>query len=508
MNAAVALRDIRKSYGATSVLRSVTLELAPGEIHALAGANGAGKSTLIKILCGAIAQDSGQIVVDGSVRTFREPSAARRAGIAVIHQELSLVSSMSVVDNVFLGRELRDRRRQRALADAALAQLGLELDVDVPVETLSIAQQQLVEIARALIPMEGQALRALVMDEPTSALGEAEAEALFAQVIALKEKGCAILYVSHRMDEVYRLADRLTVLRDGVVSASDVPARLGRDALVSAMLGETLAAATTAPAVEREPIAAFDVRERLSMRALHVADPAAHREITAVDLDARKGEILGLAGLTGAGTSALLHAIFGSHPGRVTGEVSVDGRRLALGDPRRSIAAGVVLLTSDRKASGLVMPMSIVHNATLTSLPRYSPYGLLRTAEERADVAALARSLRLASPSLDGPVETLSGGNQQKVFLGRAVLARPKVLLLDEPTRGGDVGAKFDLHARLRSLAAEGTTVLVASAETDDLLALCDRILVLHRGAIVRALPRSEATRGRILGAAMGHPDA
>jgi rhamnose transport system ATP-binding protein len=508
VSVAVALRDIRKSYGPTAVLRSVSLELAAGEVHALAGANGAGKSTLIKVLCGAIAPDSGQIVIDGRPRVLAEPAEARRQGIAVIHQELALVPPMSIVDNVFLGRELPDRSRQRSLAKGVLAQLGIDLDVDAPVESLPIAQQQLVEIARALLPLEGQALRALVMDEPTSALGEAEAEVLFTHVVALKEKGCAILYVSHRMDEVYRLADRLTVLRDGVITASDVPSKMGREALVFAMLGEALATNVVEETERAAREHAGDTEPRLSVRALHVPGPAARPDVVSLDLVARPGEIVGLAGLGGSGTSALLHALFGSHPGVATGTVSIDGEPLILGDPRAAIARGVVLLTNDRKTTGLVLPMSIVHNATLTSLPRYSPHGLLRPKEERADVEALARSMRLVAPSLDSAVEALSGGNQQKVFLGRAVLARPKVLLLDEPTRGVDVGAKVDLHARLRALAAEGTTILVASAETDDLLALCDRIVVLHRGAIVSELSRAEATRGRILGAAMGHPDA
>lgn len=504
------LREIWKSFGATRVLRGVSMHLREREIHVLAGANGAGKSTLIKILTGAITQFDGELKIAEKTRRFRDPNDARRAGVSAIHQELSLVPAMSVLDNVFLGREpllVGLRRKQRRIARAAIADLGLDVDVDAPIESLPVSQQQLVEIAKALVAIasaessKANEAAVLVMDEPTSALNEGEAEALFRRVRALRDRGCAILFVTHRMEEIYALADRITVLRDGVVAATGTPKDLDRDALVAAMLGRELRAV-----IEGERDRFVEKKHRLEVRALSVDHPAqpGRREVREATLSVERREIVGVAGLAGSGASALLHGIFGSHARRPRGEVFVARQRLRLGDPTSSVAHGLVLVPADRKAQGIVWWRSVRENAALSALRRWSFAGLMRPLAERRDVSTMLDSLHVKASSLEAPIDALSGGNQQKVILGRGLLAEPKVLLLDEPTRGVDVGAKVEIHRKLRALADEGMAVLVATTEIDDLVGLCDRVLVMHRGAIVAELSHAEATRQRVLHAAMG----
>jgi len=498
----VALRDIRKSFGAVEVLHGVDFAVLPGEVHVLAGENGAGKSTLIRILAGVYDDYAGELVVDGRSRRFARPQDAVTAGIATIHQELSLVPSMSVADNLFLGRERCGRAgwvdfaAQEASAAVVLEEMAIEATPRQLVAELSLSQQQLLEIARALA---GDA-RILVLDEPTSALQEHEAETLFARIGELRSRGCGIVYITHRLDEIYRLADRITVLRDGRAVGTARREDLPPDDLVRWMVGrEPEAPETSRPRRSEAPA--------LRIEALRVT-AAGHPGRTVVDgvgFTLREGEILGFAGLQGSGASAVLHALFGALEGRATWRGWLAGEPYAPRGPREAVSRGVMLLTNDRKGSGLVPDLSVTENVSLASLTRFSTAaGWVRRHHERAAVGGLVRGFRLAATALDAPVRTLSGGNQQKAYLARCLLPEPQVLLLDEPTRGIDVGAKADIYALLREWSARGIATLLITSETEELLALCDRILVLYRGRVAAELAGPAASKERILAAAMG----
>jgi ABC-type sugar transport system ATPase subunit len=511
---------VRKSYGATPVLRGVDLDLRAGEVHVLAGENGAGKSTLIKILSGALPEHEGTIALDGAPVRLTSPSQARALRISTIFQELSLVGAMRVVDNLFLGRELRGplgvrHAAQREAARRHLDALGLAIDEQAEIDDLPLAERQLVEIAKALLDPEGRPARVVIMDEPSSALGEAEAEALFAQVTRLRAAGCAILYVSHKMEEVYRLADRITVLRDGVVAASAPATELPREALVTAMLGRALAPVEA----HDDRVRASDAgsaRERLSVRGLTVAGVAgARRDLDEVSFSVSAGEIVAVAGLVGSGASALLHAIFGSlvRPGgAIRGAVAIDGIPYEARSPSASLARGVALLSNDRRGAGILPERSVVENVALSSLGRFSRLGVLRERALRATVLDALRALDVRTPSPDAEIAALSGGNQQKALLARVTLGAPRLLLLDEPTRGVDVGSKHEIHARMRALCAAGASILAMTTETEELLAVADRCVVLCRGRVTAVLDvrgRDPAiVRRRVVAAAMGEQGA
>jgi ABC-type sugar transport system ATPase subunit len=510
---------VRKSYGPTAVLRGVDLDLHAGEVHVLAGENGAGKSTLIKILAGALPEHEGDVRLYGRPARFASPSAARAAGVSTIFQELSLVGSMSVADNLFLGRERSGplgvrRAEQRAIAARHLQALGLESlahQVDDDVDALPIAQRQLVEIAKALLTEAGdggRAPRVVIMDEPSSALGEHEAEALFAQVERLRAAGCAVLYVSHKMEEVYRLADRITALRDGTIAASAPARELPRAALVAAMLGRTLEDAIPTE-VTRVAAAA---PARLRVEGLTVEGAAgARRELDDVSIEVARGEIVAVAGLAGSGASALLHALFGSlvrRRGAIRGRVWLDGAPYDARSPSTSLARAVALLSNDRRDAGILPERSVVENAALATLGRFATLGVLASSRLRATVLEALRALDVRAPSPDTEISALSGGNQQKVLLARCALTEPKLLLLDEPTRGVDVGSKHEIHARMRAWCAAGASILAITTEAEELLAVADRCVVLHRGRLaatiqVRGADSGEVRR-RVLSASMG----
>ena len=498
----VDMRGISKSFGPVEVLHAVDFEVRPGEVHVLAGENGAGKSTLIKILSGVYGDFSGELRVNGREERFAHPMEAVRAGIATIHQELSLVGSMSIADNLFLGREASERfgwvdfARQEAEATRILAEMGLELSPRQTVGELPISGQQLLEIARALAREAG----ALILDEPTSALNESEVGTLFERIGELRCKGRGIVYITHKMEEIYQLADRITVLRDGhlvgTARASDLPPA----ELVRWMVGREVAVEA---GERREP----SRRPALEVEGLRVAHPEirGRRVVDEVSFDLRRGEVLGLAGLQGSGTSDVLHALFGALGRRVRARVRLGGEPFAIRDPRRSVERGLVLLTSDRKSSGLAPELGVLESASLSSLPRFSNrLGWVRRRQESEAVRSLTGEFRLSAPSLEAPVRTLSGGNQQKVCLARCLLTEPRVLLLDEPTRGVDVGAKADIYELMRGWVGRGISILLITSEMDELVALSDRILVMHRGRIAAELARGEASKDRILAAAMG----
>lgn len=498
----VRMSGITKRFGSVTVLRDVSLDIRGGEVLILAGENGAGKSTLIKILGGVHTEFEGTLEIDGRAVQPRSPLEAAQLGVSVIFQELSLVPSMTVADNIFLGRSLTrfglvQDSAQKEQAQRLLDQLGIEIDVTRRVEDLPISQQQLVEIAKAL----AQEARVIVMDEPTSALNAPEVEKLFGLVASLKARGCGIVYITHKMEEIERVADRITVLRDGQFIGTAPAAELPPARLIEWMVGREMG--------EQFPRhAASPGNERLRLEGFSVPAPRGGWAVENVSLTVRAGEIVGVAGLQGSGNSDLFLGLFGAHGRRFQGQAWLDGRPLGIGSPRGAIDQRVALLTNDRKATGLVLTLSIIANATLADLPRLSPAGWRRPDRERAAAQKLGEALSLRAASLDVEVGTLSGGNQQKVALGKWLQTEPQLLLLDEPTRGIDIGAKREIYQLLNQLTARGIAILLITSELPELLALSDRVVVMHRGRITAEFTRAEASAERVLAAAMGqiHP--
>jgi ABC-type sugar transport system ATPase subunit len=497
-----ALRDVTKRFGKVTVLDGVSFEMWPGEVHILAGENGAGKSTLMKILAGIHTDFEGQIEIGGAPVRFRSPLDAAHHGIAVIHQELSLIGSMSVADNLFLGRTkttfgwIHDGD-QAQLAAEWLERLGLNIDPRRPVEEFSIATQQCIEIAKAL----SQEAKVIVMDEPTSALSGPEAERLFELIAQLKNDGCAIVYISHKMDEIERIADRITVLRDGKYIGTAPAAELPTPELIRWMVGREVG-----EQFPRHASTPGEVQLRVQNFSLP-GGPGKKPLVDDVSLELRRGEILGLGGLQGSGASELLMGLFGALPGG-QGRLELDGRTITIRSPRQAIEQGLALLTNDRKGNGLVLPMSIVANASLASLRKLSYFGWRQGGRERQAAREVTQSLRLRAASLNMPVGELSGGNQQKVAIAKWLETDPSVLLLDEPTRGIDIGAKREIYTLMDEWTSRGISILLITSEMPELLALSDRILVMHRGRVTAEFSRSEATSDAILAAAMGSTGA
>jgi len=496
----VRLLGISKSFGAVRVLHEVSLDVLPGEVHVLAGENGAGKSTLMKVLGGVIADYGGELEIGGRRVRPRTPNEAAALGVSVIHQELSLVPDMSVADNLFLGDTptkagFVQRRAMRDEARTLLRRVGLHLDPDVEVASLPLATRQLVEVAKAL----RRAARVLVMDEPTSALNSEEAARLFDLIAELKSQSVGIVYISHKMDEIERLADRITVLRDGrwvtTAPAREVPAAR----LVELMVGDKGLRPEAAP-----PAAPVHGPVVLEARGVTVRQ-GGKTLVEDVSLDVRAGEVVGLAGLEGSGASHVLLGLFGAYGRLASGEVKIAGKSYRPRDPQVAIRAGLALLTNDRKGTGLVLNLSIIANSTLASLPRLSPGGWRRPRAEVDRAKEQAQAFGLRAATLEMRVGDLSGGNQQKVALAKWIETNPKVLLLDEPTRGIDIGAKREIYALMERWKAEGMAIFLITSELPELLLLADRILVMHRGRISAELNRDEATAERVIHAAMTH---
>jgi rhamnose transport system ATP-binding protein len=483
---------VSKQFGATLALDDVSLELRRGEIHALLGENGAGKSTLIKIMTGVQRQDSGEILIDGTPVRVTSAQDAQRLGVAAIYQEPMIFPDLSVAENIFIGHRDRgkivDRRRMEREASEVLARLDVRLDVGEPARGLTLAEQQTVEIAKAI----SLDVRVLIMDEPTASLSAHEVQRLFRIVHTLRQQGVAILFISHRMEEVFEIADRVTILRDGRWISTTPRAELTPATAISRMVG-------------REVRELFR-RERRQPGAVRLSVRGLRREgaFQDVSFDLRAGEVLGFAGLVGARRTDIGLALFGIAPAD-GGEIELDGTRVAVTSPRDAMALGIAYSTEDRRQLGLVMPLSIAANVSLPSLPRFlSPGGMVRRAEERATAEAFRQRLSIRAPSVDTPAASLSGGNQQKVVISKWLETNPKVMILDEPTRGIDVGAKVEVHQLIDDLAARGMAIILISSDLPEVLAMSDRILVMREGRQMAIFDHHEATQERVLSAAMG----
>jgi len=491
--AGIELRDVSKRFGGILALDRVSFSIAPGECHALIGENGAGKSTLGKVLAGIHRPDAGEVRLDGRSLRFASPADAARTGIAMVHQELAFCPQLSVAENLCLGRYptrwgfVLDQPAMRRAATELLERGGGRVDVREPMGRLSTAQQQLVQIAHAV----GSGARVLIFDEPTSSLSDAEVRRLFALIGTLRARRVTIIYVSHRLPEVLHLADRITVLRDGRCVGTLDRAAASEEALVRMMIGRALAEVPRRG--DRPPGPEVLRVERLS-------SPG---RVSDVSLTLRAGEIVGLAGLVGAGRSELAQAIFGLDP-HATGRVWVGARRLHLRNVRAALRCGLGLVPEDRKRQGLVLPLSVRFNFSLAILDRLRRLFWLDQRQERRQARALFERLAVRMAGLDAPVASLSGGNQQKVVLARWLARRLRVLIVDEPTRGVDVGAKAAIHVLLEELADQGLGVLLISSELPELLRVSTRILVMRAGRIVREVPRSAASEETLLAAMAG----
>jgi rhamnose transport system ATP-binding protein len=486
---------VSKAFGATQALDDVSLALQRGEIHALLGENGAGKSTLIKIFTGIQQPDSGEFRLDGVPIQVSSPQDAQRFGVAAIYQEPMIFPDLSVAENIFIGHRDRgkivDRRRMEREAEEVLARLDVHLDVGEPARGLTLAEQQTVEIAKAI----SLDVRVLIMDEPTASLSAHEVRRLFRIVAHLRQQGVAILFISHRMEEVFEIADRVTILRDGRWISTTPRAELTPAAAIRQMVG-------------REVKELFR-RQRREPGAVRLAARNLSREgvFQDVSFELRAGEVLGFAGLVGARRTDVGLALFGIAPAD-SGEILLDGEQITIASPPDAMSRGIAYSTEDRRQLGLVMPLSIAANISLPSLPRFlSPNGLVRRTAERDAAEGFRQRLSIRAPSVETPTAALSGGNQQKVVISKWLETKPKVLILDEPTRGIDVGAKVEVHQLIDDLAAEGMAIILISSDLPEVLAMSDRILVMREGRQMAIFDHDDATQERVLTAAMGQSD-
>ena len=490
------LRGVTKRFGGVTAVDNVDFDLRPGEVHALVGENGAGKSTLMKIVHGLYTPDEGTLEVGGEAVEFSSPRDAEAAGIAMIPQELDLFPELSVTENLFVGRHRPrtgwgglNRNAMRAEARRRLGALGVDLDVTTTVKGLSAANQQIVAIARALV---GEA-RAVVMDEPTASLTEREVQQLFRIISDLTSSGVGVVYISHRLEEVFTISDRITVLRDGHHITTAPASELDAKELVRLMVGRPLNELFT-----RSPHTSGEV-------ALEVRGLSRAGEFADIDLVVRRGEIVGLSGLVGAGRSELAQSIFGIRSPE-SGEIRIDGEEVRIHSPQAAMERGIFYVPEERRSQGLILPFSIKNNITLSILDRISRLGFVpRTERQTAD--RFARDLSIRGAKMSDPVSRLSGGNQQKVVLAKSLAREPSIMLLDEPTRGIDVGAKSEIYRLIDDLAKEGKAILLISSELEEVLSMSDRILVMREGHITGEFNREEATQENVMTAATGGRD-
>ncbi len=499
MNPIISIRNVGKQFGAVRALNDVSFDVSPGELHAVMGENGAGKSTLMKILSGVIGDFEGELWLHNKPVHFSSTRDAENAGVSIIHQELNLVEQLSVAANIFLGRESRswlgilNQREMDDRAAALLAELDTNISPNASVGTLRVGDQQLVEIAKAL------SLQAeiLIMDEPTSALTESEVARLYRVIDKLRSRGVTILYISHKMDEVFRLADRITVLRDGqfvqTINRTDTTPR----AIAHLMVGRDIAPTQKHSSEQNANVV-------LETRQLSLPWPGHSRgwRLQDVSLKLHRGEILGIAGLMGAGRTELLECLFGASELSPQGEILLEGKPRSFKHPSQAMQAGIAMVTEDRKRLGLFAHMSVRENITICALSDVASLGVISHSNETAAAVSQIQAMSVKTNGPEAMITKLSGGNQQKCIIGRCMLTNPRVLLLDDPTRGVDIGAKAELYLLMERLASAGMAIIVTSSELPELLTVSDRILVLNEGVLTGEFSRSEATEQKIMEAA------
>lgn len=488
----IEMTAISKSFGTNKVLEKIDLVLHSGQVHALMGENGAGKSTLMNILTGLFPASSGTIVIDGVEKQFSNPQEAEAFGISFIHQEMNTWPDMTVLDNLFLGREIKgtfgllDQKAMKEKAKRAFDRLGISIPLDLPIGSLSVGQQQIIEIAKSLL----SEVSLLVMDEPTAALTDRETESLFQMIASLKKEGVGIVYISHRMEEIFRVTDLITVMRDGIVVDTKPTAETNPAELVKKMVGRDIDDYYPAKAAELGELV-FEV-ENLSGECFKD-----------ISFQVRRGEILGFSGLMGAGRTEVMRAIFGLDK-RTAGRIRLNGQDIQVTNPVQAIRAGIGFLTEDRKEEGLILDFSIKDNMTLPSHKDFSKNGFFDDKTSRDFVQKMIDRLRIKSGRSEMVVGNLSGGNQQKVVLAKWIGIAPKVLILDEPTRGVDVGAKREIYQLMNELAERGVPILLVSSDLPEVLGVSDRIVVMHEGRITGELSRGEATQEKVMQLATG----
>ena len=489
----VVMKGITKSFGTNYVLRGVDFTIKAGEVHALMGENGAGKSTLMNILTGLHKPDAGEILIDGTQKQFDSPKEAEKFGLSFIHQEMNTWPEMTVVENLFLGNEIKnaigwiDNKKMRALATETFRELGVSLNLDEEVKNLSVGQQQMIEIAKSLLS-DGEVI---IMDEPTAALTEREIEVLFRIIQNLKQKNVAIIYISHRMEEIFKISDRITVMRDGVSVDTKRTADTSNDEVVRKMVGRDLADYYPAKTSKIGPIV-FEAKKLSS-----------ERKFQDVSFQVKAGEIVGFSGLMGAGRTEIMRSIFGIDP-LDSGEMYLEDKKITISSPDDAIRQGIGFLTENRKEEGLILDYSISENISLPSIDGFRKNGLIDTQAEKDFVELLMERLQVKAEGSDDIVSGLSGGNQQKVVLAKWIGIGSKVLILDEPTRGVDVGAKREIYQLMNELADRGVAIVMVSSDLPEVLGVSDRIVVVHEGKISGELQRGEATEEKIMKLATG----
>ncbi|MFC7395451.1 sugar ABC transporter ATP-binding protein [Scopulibacillus cellulosilyticus] len=494
MEPIVKMTNISKLFSGNQVLKQVSFEIVPGEIHALMGENGAGKSTLMKILTGIYSKDEGDILVNGSLVDYKDPKEAEQDGISVIHQELNIIPNLTVAENMFLGKEISysktgilNTKAMRNETKRHLERLGVKLNPDKNAGSLSVGQQQMVEIAKAL----ATDTKVLVMDEPTAALTDREIETLFGVMRDLKNQGVAIVYISHRMEEIFQMCDRITVLRDGSYVGTENIKETDLNQIVKMMVGRELG--------ERFPERQVKIgEERLRVEGL--SNTGLFEDVS---FSVKQGEVLGVAGLMGAGRSEIFETLFGARH-KTGGRIFVDEKEVKIKKPYDAKKAGIGFVTEDRKSEGLVLELSVKKNLALPNLKPLSNWGVMSAKAEKSMAEDFINKLRIKTHHADLQVKSLSGGNQQKVVIGKWVGINPKILILDEPTRGVDIGAKKEIYQIINELAAQGVAIVMISSELPEVLGMSDRIMVIHEGRVARILDKAEANQENIMQAATG----
>lgn len=503
-NSILQFQEVTKTFPGVIALNKISFSVEQGEIHGICGENGAGKSTLMKILAGVHPRESyeGNVIYEGTPLNFTQGSIqqAREAGIAIVHQELALVEEMTVGENVFLGREpgnstIINWHDLYARTQKLLEKYQIDLPIGKPVSTLGVGKQQMVEIVRAL----SEDAKILILDEPTSALADQEVEVLMAILQGLKEQGVTCLYISHKLEEVFSITDRITVFRDGEVVATKNTQETDADEIIALMVGREMT--ERFPQTVRNPGKTLLQVEGLSA---DWSDSPGKEMLSDVSFSLKAGEILGIAGLMGSGRSELVTTLFGEC-GRITeGTIKIEGKKISPGSAREAMKHGISLIPEDRKQQGLVLAQSILSNISLANMDQFAGFGTINKHQELHSSEKMAKELAIKAPTLHAIVNSLSGGNQQKVVIGKWLMSDPKVLILDEPTRGIDVGAKYEIYKLMNKLAAEGVAIIMVSSELPEILGMSDRILVMHEGAVGGIVDRSQATQEHLMGLATG----